>query len=54
VETIACLRAHVIDEENDMFATGSSDGTIRIWERRVIDDDTGKTHSFNKITGISS
>lgn len=48
METIACLRAHVIDEENDMFTTGSSDGTIRIWERRVIDDDTGNIILFTK------
>ncbi|KAI8887665.1 WD40 repeat-like protein [Backusella circina FSU 941] len=40
VETIACLRAHSIESDHDMFATGSSDGTIRIWERRVVNDDT--------------
>ncbi|CEP19370.1 hypothetical protein [Parasitella parasitica] len=39
VETIACMRAHSIEEgETDTIITGSSDGTIRVWERRVIDD----------------
>jgi elongator complex protein 2 len=42
VETIACMRAHSIEGETDMIITGSSDGTIRIWERREIDADTGK------------
>lgn len=41
VETIACMRAHSIEGETDMIITGSADGTIRIWERREIDADTG-------------
>ncbi|KAG0761852.1 hypothetical protein G6F57_007587 [Rhizopus arrhizus] len=40
VETIACMRAHSIKTETDMIITGSSDGTIRVWERRVIDDNS--------------
>lgn len=42
METIACMRAHSIEGETDTIITGSSDGTIRVWERRVVDDDTGK------------
>ena len=42
VETIACMRAHSIKTETDMIITGSSDGTIRVWERRVIDDNSGQ------------
>lgn len=41
VETIACMHAHSIKTETDMIITGSSDGTIRVWERRVIDDNSG-------------
>lgn len=41
VETIACMRAHAIEGEMDTIITGSSDGTIRVWERRVIDENTG-------------
>lgn len=41
VETIACMRAHSIEGETDTIITGSSDGTIRVWERRVIDKNTG-------------
>ncbi|KAG1457799.1 hypothetical protein G6F56_006533 [Rhizopus delemar] len=40
VETIACMRAHSIKTETDMIVTGSSDGTIRVWERSIIDDNT--------------
>ncbi|KAK4519809.1 uncharacterized protein ATC70_010051 [Mucor velutinosus] len=40
VETIACMRAHSIEGETDTIITGSSDGTIRVWERRVVDDNT--------------
>ncbi|CAO3634423.1 unnamed protein product [Mucor hiemalis] len=39
VETIACMRAHSVEGETDMIVTGSSDGTIRVWERREIDGD---------------
>jgi elongator complex protein 2 len=42
VETIACMRAHSIEGETDTIITGSSDGTIRVWERRVIDENTGR------------
>ncbi|KAI9473864.1 MAG: WD40-repeat-containing domain protein [Benjaminiella poitrasii] len=38
VETIACMRARSIEEETDMIITGSADGTIRIWERRIVDE----------------
>lgn len=49
VETIACMRAHSIEGETDMIITGSADGTIRIWERREIDADTGKKKSLHKF-----
>lgn len=42
VETIACMRAHSVEGETDTIITGSSDGTIRVWERRVVDENTGK------------
>lgn len=40
VEAIACMRSHHIEGETDMIITGSSDGTIRVWERRIIDENT--------------
>jgi elongator complex protein 2 len=46
VETIACMRAHSIEGETDMIITGSSDGTIRVWERREIDENIGKADLF--------
>ncbi|KAG2212240.1 hypothetical protein INT47_001599 [Mucor saturninus] len=39
VETIACMRAQSIEGETDMIITGSSDGKIRVWERREVDAD---------------
>lgn len=42
VETIGVMRAlKYIDGSPDLIATGSADGTIRIWEREVIDDAHG-------------
>ncbi|KAI7885696.1 WD40 repeat-like protein [Lichtheimia hyalospora FSU 10163] len=38
VEAIGCLRSRSIPGTTDLFATGSADGTIRIWERREVDD----------------
>ncbi|KAI8394027.1 WD40-repeat-containing domain protein [Radiomyces spectabilis] len=40
IETLGCMRASVIDTDKDLIATGSADGTIRIWERTVVDDTT--------------
>jgi WD40 repeat protein len=36
------MRAHSVEGETDTIITGSSDGTIRVWERRVVDENTGK------------
>ncbi|KAI9257602.1 quinon protein alcohol dehydrogenase-like superfamily [Sporodiniella umbellata] len=47
VETIACMRAHSIKTETDMIVTGSSDGTIRVWDRRVIDDSSALSYLPN-------
>ncbi|OAD68764.1 hypothetical protein PHYBLDRAFT_117063 [Phycomyces blakesleeanus NRRL 1555(-)] len=38
VETVACMKGHCIMGDTDLLATGSADGTIRIWERRILDD----------------
>ena len=45
VEAIGCLRSRSIPGATDLFATGSADGTIRIWERREVDDANGNCHS---------
>lgn len=45
VEAIGCLRSRSISGTTDLFATGSADGTIRIWERKVVDDANGNFHS---------
>ncbi|KAI8992458.1 WD40-repeat-containing domain protein [Pilobolus umbonatus] len=49
VETIACMRASSIKTEKDLFVTGSSDGTIRIWEREIVDDSTDKVRCLQVI-----
>ncbi|KAF9303405.1 Elongator subunit elp2 [Mortierella antarctica] len=38
VVTIGVVRARSIAGETDLIATGSGDGTIRIWEREEVDD----------------
>lgn len=44
VEAVGCLRSRSIPGTSDLFATGSADGTIRIWERREADDANGNYH----------
>ncbi|KAI7861767.1 WD40-repeat-containing domain protein [Spinellus fusiger] len=44
VETVACMRDHSLETQVDLFATGSADGTIRLWERRMVDATTGNSH----------
>lgn len=41
IDTVGCMRTPSITSETDLIATGSGDGTIRIWERRVLDDEKG-------------
>ncbi|KAG0242181.1 WD40-repeat-containing domain protein [Mortierella sp. GBAus27b] len=38
VITIGVMRAKSIQGTKDLFATGSGDGTIKIWERKEVDD----------------
>ncbi|KAF7721057.1 Elongator subunit elp2, partial [Apophysomyces ossiformis] len=38
VEVVTCMRAQSIDVDTDLIITGSADGTIRVWERRVAND----------------
>lgn len=35
VEAIGCLRAHTLIDETDLIATGSADGSIRVWTRHA-------------------
>ncbi|ORE02149.1 WD40 repeat-like protein [Rhizopus microsporus var. microsporus] len=52
LETIACMRAHSIETETDIIITGSSDGTIRVWERRVVDDGSALSYLPNSRVPI--
>lgn len=42
VEAIGVMRTLKYVDGPDLIATGSADGTIRIWERKVVDDTHGK------------
>ncbi|KAI9020993.1 quinon protein alcohol dehydrogenase-like superfamily [Phycomyces nitens] len=52
VETIACMRGHSIKGDTDLLATGSADGTIRIWERRIIDESNGNIRLFKENESV--
>lgn len=41
VTTIGVVRARSIQGDKDVLATGSVDGTIKIWERKEVDDTKG-------------
>lgn len=43
VVTIGVVRARSIVSDTDLIATGSGDGTIKIWEREEVDDSKGMT-----------
>lgn len=49
VTTIGVVRARSIQGDKDVLATGSVDGTIRIWERKEIDDTKGWS-TFTVVT----
>ncbi|KAI8059417.1 WD40-repeat-containing domain protein [Gilbertella persicaria] len=50
IETIACMRAQSIDTEQDLIVTGSSDGTIRIWKRSIVDENTDQVTCVQTIS----
>jgi elongator complex protein 2 len=45
VVTIGVVRARSIQGDRDLFATGSGDGTIKVWERTEVDAVTGNRSS---------
>ncbi|KAF9925620.1 Elongator subunit elp2 [Linnemannia zychae] len=52
VVTIGVVKARSIQDQegtNDLFATGSGDGTIKVWERVEIDDTTDKVECIQTI-----
>ncbi|KAG0347830.1 Elongator subunit elp2 [Podila humilis] len=49
VVTIGVVRARSIMTETDLVATGSGDGTIKIWERKEIDDTKDKVVCIQTI-----
>lgn len=50
VVTIGAVRARSIQEQKDLFATGSGDGTIKVWERTEVDELTGKTYNWYTVS----
>lgn len=48
--TIGAVRARSIPEQKDLFATGSGDGTIKVWERTEVDEVTGKTNNWHVVS----
>ncbi|KAH7048578.1 WD40-repeat-containing domain protein [Linnemannia elongata] len=49
VVTIGAVRARSIPEQKDLFATGSGDGTIKVWERTEVDEVTDKVECIQTI-----
>ncbi|KAI8390089.1 WD40-repeat-containing domain protein [Blakeslea trispora] len=49
IESVACMRAQSIETTKDLIATGSSDGTIRIWERTIVDENTDQVECIQII-----
>ncbi|KAI8984320.1 WD40-repeat-containing domain protein [Mycotypha africana] len=52
VVTIATMHAHSVEGVTDLIITGSSDGTIRVWERREVDGNTALTYLPNTKTSV--
>lgn len=48
IDTLACMRSLSIDSsKDDLVATGSGDGTIKIWRRSIQDENTGNLAASN-------
>ncbi|KAG0186400.1 Elongator subunit elp2 [Apophysomyces sp. BC1034] len=53
VEIVACMRAQSIDADTDLIVTGSADGTMRVWERRIIDETAGRVIDCGNVYPMS-
>ncbi|OZJ05779.1 hypothetical protein BZG36_01299 [Bifiguratus adelaidae] len=49
IDALACMRARSITSDSDLIATGSGDGTVKIWRRTVQSDEKDQVELLQTI-----